>query len=89
MAVHHLPFLAEDEYHEFWRLLRPHVPSCYDDWVSEYWRVAQSLRMRGHSVAKVDVQPAEFARYCRFRERDYDPQSLTDFAMEKAQGRGF
>jgi hypothetical protein len=79
----------EEDYHDFWRILHPHLPGPYEEWLVIHRQEAQNLLMVGHSSTGIRVNPAEFARYCRAKDKAYDPAALGEFAKEKARGMNY
>ena len=81
----YLPRVWEQDYPAFCWAMGRQVPPTYAAWLD---LLAQRRREAGatHEVVDIEVNPGEFARFCRLTEQKGDQATLTRFITEKAEG---
>jgi len=73
-----LPVIAESDYPELERAMRPRIPATFVEWgeIVDEWE--RSPRWAG--IAYISIRPVEFITYMTNAGRELDIQALLDFA---------
>lgn len=66
-----------------------HLPPTWNEWYAEYSAVRTEHIERGEPVNDIDVEPAEFLRFCTGRFPQINDECLAKFAIEKGHGHRF
>ena len=87
MATQFIPTIAEKDYAAFRRqIVNGDLPDTYQKWLGVVSRIRGDNVSRGRISKPIDVDPAEYARYCGSLGGEPNLQSLKHFAQEKGTG---
>ena len=64
-------------------------PDTYDEWLKLATKQTSEIAARGDIPDKVQINPSEFARYCRATGQTHNRDTLYAFAIAKKQGRHY
>jgi hypothetical protein len=89
MATKFVPNIAEEDYESFRSMLHGSIPDSYYDWLNLAFEMKTESIGEGNFAAPVEVNPDEFARYCRSTENLSNLYSLKQFAHAKGTGNAY
>jgi hypothetical protein len=89
MATKFVPNIAEEDYQSFRSMLHGSIPDSYYDWLNLAFEMKTESIGEGNFAAAVEVNPDEFARYCRSTENLSNLYSLKQFAHAKGIGNAY
>jgi hypothetical protein len=89
MAILYSPKISADDYNAFRRILHPHLPDTYDEWLYLQAQQSADWLTRGHTVTDIKVDSNEFSRYCRATGASHNLHGLGKFAEEKSGGKQY
>lgn len=83
--AYYLPRVWEQDYPAFCGLMGRQIPPTYAAWL-EFLAQRRHEASASHEVMEIEVNPGEFARFCRLTEQKYDQATLARFIADKAEG---
>jgi hypothetical protein len=89
MADEILPFIAEEDYADFQKMMpaEPELPPTYKEWKDLHTSRKRKLEKYGDTVKEIPVRPKEFQEHCDATGRTRNCANLLRFARDKAQPR--
>jgi hypothetical protein len=84
-----LPIIRRHDYDTFRSLDGFDLPDTYDEWFNLHTNEKRERNQAGFDVVEVEVNPSEFARFCRARGGRAQGQRLLDFTIEKFAGNNY
>jgi hypothetical protein len=91
MAQLEFPFpdIAAQDYDAIRGRVTTDFPDTYDKWLKLINDRRFEHERRGFVTRKIQIDPAEFTRYCGARGYPHDLKRLMDFTAEKAAGNRY
>jgi hypothetical protein len=77
------PVIHEHDYVAFRAFPNLDLPNTYDEWRKLTEDIRRQRDLMGEKVILVEINPHEFAAYCRSSGMTMDSTSIGRFAMEK------
>lgn len=81
-----LPVIIRQQYELFRKLPQSDLPNTYDEWLNLHTNIKRERGQMGFNIREVQIDPHQFAEYCRSRGIAADGLRLSHFAREKGLG---
>jgi hypothetical protein len=83
-----VPWYREDDYGEIRKIMSDPVrfPKTFQAWLVRTNREVEALRLHGHSVQRMKIDPGAFVAWCERKRRGRNLRSRLDFAASLLVG---
>ena len=83
MATHYVPSITATQYPDFQQVCGGRLPNTHDEWRWTEEHNHRDLRVSGHKIIPVPVEPGELKQYCQEMGCQADGTALDNLAFKK------